>query len=56
MSKEVKLRDVLTPQESKKIEELKETMKKAPNKAEVHGIAEEVYEIYEKVQRKHSGN
>ncbi|WP_214482941.1 hypothetical protein [Bacillus sp. SM2101] len=53
MSTEVRLKDVLTPQELQEIEALKEAMRKAPNKAEVNGIAEEIYSIYNKVQMRY---
>ncbi|WP_026801513.1 hypothetical protein [Pontibacillus halophilus] len=53
MSKEVRLRDILTPEEKNKIAKLKKKMYAAPNKREVEGISQEIYAIYEQAKKRY---
>lgn len=53
MTKEEKLTDLLTPDETIRVVKLKQEMLEAPNKKEVDGISSEIYAIYEEAKKRY---
>jgi len=53
LTKEEKLTDLLTPDETIRVVKLKQEMLEAPNKKEVDGISSEIYAIYEEAKKRY---